>query len=557
MRVLILSSDTGGGHRASAAALHSALEQVYPGDLTVNVVDFWVDFAEGPFSNFPSQYTFLAKHPVLWKMTYEITRFPPGRAVTEGLFTAFGHDKVRDAFVKFAPDLIISVHPLVNTLSVSVISEIQKRSKFPGAPRIPYVTVVTDLAGAHPTWFHRDADMIYIPSSSVSKTAAKCDVANGRTRIYGLPVRPDFWQPLSQTKQQLRAMLGLIDNVPAILAVGGGDGVGGLQAIATALGTNLPTSLAQAQTSSAAPLAITDGRPFVQVVVICGKNEKLRKWLNSQTWSVPIKALGYVTNMSEWMGAVDIICTKAGPGTIAESLIRGLPMVLTGYLPGQEEANVKLVVEHGVGAFAKKPSQVVKVVQSWLRNPSALVNMSAKARALGRPHASLDIAKDVIQLTRNRISAEVTHLEAVQQQVQQRRRARVSQGLLAPYVPFSEFVNDNSQQGFRTGEEGGYGRCDDQHELGWGHSLLGRRIKVLLKIAVGSLMARYAITSGLRWTRTNDGQQSGNNSNDNDDSNSSDDIRTLPSSPLLERITQGDDDDNADDNANDDKRRKQ
>lgn len=40
--------------------------------------------------------------------------------------------------------------------------------------------------------------------------------------------------------------------------------------------------------------------------------------------------------MDEWMGAVDCIVTKAGPGTIAEAMIRGLPIMLSAFLPGQE-----------------------------------------------------------------------------------------------------------------------------------------------------------------------------------------------------------------------------
>lgn len=47
-------------------------------------------------------------------------------------------------------------------------------------------------------------------------------------------------------------------------------------------------------------------------------------------------AQGFVSNMDEWMGAVDCIVTKAGPGTIAEAMIRGLPIMLSAFLPGQE-----------------------------------------------------------------------------------------------------------------------------------------------------------------------------------------------------------------------------
>ena len=59
-------------------------------------------------------------------------------------------------------------------------------------------------------------------------------------------------------------------------------------------------------------------------------------------------AQGFVQNMEEWMHASDVIITKAGPGTIAESFICGLPVLLNGYIPGQEEGNIDYVLEHKV-----------------------------------------------------------------------------------------------------------------------------------------------------------------------------------------------------------------
>lgn len=55
---------------------------------------------------------------------------------------------------------------------------------------------------------------------------------------------------------------------------------------------------------------------------------------------------GFVNNMPEYMFASDIMITKAGPGTISEALICGLPMILNAYIPCQEEANVPYVVDN-------------------------------------------------------------------------------------------------------------------------------------------------------------------------------------------------------------------
>lgn len=451
MRILVLSSDTGGGHRASAQALRCALEKLHPGHVDINIVDFWVDLAEGPFSNFPKQYTFLAKHPWMWKLTYEITRFPLGRAATESFFSVFGHKNIRKAFLRYQPDLILSVHPLVNTLSQGVLRDMERQTEIPSPP---YVTVVTDLGGAHPTWFHRRTDMIYIPSDGVRTTASRVGISSDRLRMLGLPVRPDFWDA-PPPKRELRQRLGMRVDGPAVLAVGGGDGVGGLRAIVTALATDLPARLGDTPT---------------QLVVICGKNERLRSWLADRQWRIPLIALGYVSNMSDWMAACDILCTKAGPGTISEGLIRGLPIVITGFLPGQEEANVKYVVDNGVGAFAKKPARIVNIVAEWMADLDALSEMSVHAQQLGRPQASLDIATDIVRVAKDRIAEKVATLERSTFVAARRAQTTVQPGALAPFIPYRQLMSDSSSES---------------------HVVV--RVKLLMRMFIGSFLARDAL----------------------------------------------------------------
>eukprot|EP00177_Eucheuma_denticulatum_P000280 GFKZ01000473.1.p1 GENE.GFKZ01000473.1~~GFKZ01000473.1.p1 ORF type:complete len:506 (-),score=70.62 GFKZ01000473.1:1162-2679(-) len=396
LRVLVLSSDTGGGHRASAQALCAALEQLHPGAVHVDIVDFFVDLAGGMFSQIPEQYTYMAKRPWLWKFSYEFTKMPPGRFMSEVILNTLAYRKIRDAFIKYAPDLILSVHPLVNTLSLKILKEMRRTS---GMPSVPYVTVVTDLGIAHPTWFNKRADMIYIPISRVRPIALKAGVPPQKLRQYGLPVRKDFWTA-PRDKEVLRAELGLRPKIPAILVVGGGDGVGGLKAIVTQLVQRISTDL---------------GPDQAQLVVICGKNQSLCSSLQKASWPIHLSAQGYVNNMSDWMAACDMICTKAGPGTIAESLIRGLPIILTGFLPGQEEDNVAFVTQQKVGEFAKKPKEIAEIVVRYLKDPTLLAETAQRAQALGRPQASLEIAKDLVDVACKKTQENIEIMEQQQQ----------------------------------------------------------------------------------------------------------------------------------------------
>ena len=97
------------------------------------------------------------------------------------------------------------------------------------------------------------------------------------------------------------------------------------------------------------------------------------------------------------MTASDCIITKAGPGTISEALICGLPILLSGFIPGQEEANVPYVVENGVGAYCDAPDGIAAIVSKWAANDE-LAQMAARARKLGRPRAAYDIVDEIAGL---------------------------------------------------------------------------------------------------------------------------------------------------------------
>lgn len=377
--ILLLMSDTGGGHRASAEALEAAFDVLYPSRVRITTVDFWTSVAGWPFQNFPRQYTFLAKRPILWKMLYLWAAFRPTRALTELTFSLFAHNSVRRYFEASQPDLILSVHPLINQLSLSVLSSMRQRQT---TPTPPYVTVVTDLGDAHPTWFDMRSDMVYVPSQPLLDLAIENGVRQDRVRLLGLPIRPAFWQAPTE-RQLLRAKLGMAQHIPTVLLVGGGDGVGGLLAIADAIARSIATE---------------SGGAAGQLVVVCGKNKSLLGQMQARSWPVPVILKGFVKNMSDWMSACDILCSKAGPGTIAEAWIRGLPIIVTGFLPGQEEGNVTLVTESGSGEYHTSPEAIAACAARWVSDPEERAAVGERAKSLGRPNSTKEIAADIWQL---------------------------------------------------------------------------------------------------------------------------------------------------------------
>lgn len=377
-KVLILMSDTGGGHRASAQALQAAFDMEFPGKIDVDIVDIWTEFARWPYNQFVPSYQFLAANPKFWKAFWEYGKFPVTRKLTEVTSNMICHGRFRSCIEKSNPDLVISVHPLCQNIPLLALKNMGG-----GSRNIPFVTVVTDLGGAHPTWFDPRVDKCFVPSEILRKNALARGLAPEQIKLYGLPTRPGFWRPVSTDKHALQTALGLRPGLKTCLVVGGGDGVGGLAKIAASVIDHAAVA--------------ADALGGAQVVVVCGKNDMVREELETRRLppGVHVKVLGFVKNMDEWMGAVDVIITKAGPGTIAEATIRSLPIMLSTYLPGQEEGNIPYVTEGGFGAYSKDPKVIGETVTSWLLDDKKLKEMGEKARLAARPQATTAIARDI------------------------------------------------------------------------------------------------------------------------------------------------------------------
>jgi len=112
---------------------------------------------------------------------------------------------------------------------------------------------------------------------------------------------------------------------------------------------------------------------------------------------VKVMGLGFITNMAEYMVAADVLVSKAGPGTIAEAASLSLPVMLTSFLPGQEEGNVDYVVQGEFGTFVSDsdPQGISDVVASWLTDVQKLKHLSANAKKCGAPDAAAEIVEAI------------------------------------------------------------------------------------------------------------------------------------------------------------------
>lgn len=372
--ILILMSRTGGGHLASARALEAEFH-VQRAGLTVTIVDVLTDHLSFPFSRLPRTYDGLVNRtPRLWHAMWRATAHRAVARPSAALVRRLSRRKLERLVTATRPDLVVSVHPLVNDLVLPVLARLSPASR--------YVTVVTDLGGIHPAWLHPKNAAIYLPTERAVEIAAARGLPRERLHAYGLPIRADFAREAAD-RAGARASFGLDPALPAVLVMGGGGGIGPIEAIVRE---------AAAALAAAAP----DG-PAAQIAVVCATNRRLKEKLEAARWPVPVIALGYVDRMADLMHASDLLVTKAGPGTIAEASVRGLPMLLTGFIPGQEAPNVDHVVEAGAGLFEPRPRRIgAEIARLMTAERHRLVAMAGSARALGRGRATHDIVASIL-----------------------------------------------------------------------------------------------------------------------------------------------------------------
>jgi processive 1,2-diacylglycerol beta-glucosyltransferase len=212
-------------------------------------------------------------------------------------------------------------------------------------------------------------DLIFVATEELAAILAGRGVDEKKIVVAGIPIVPAFAAPLDRPR--LRARFGIAGDAPAVLAMGGGSGVGSMrEAVEAALGA---------------------GR--VHVLAVAGRNPALEKRLREihAPEGAVLTVLGFVTNMHELMAVSDLAVTKSGGLTTAECLASGLPMVIRDPIPGQEERNCDFVLEAGAGVRTHGPVSLRYKLKALLSNPGRLARMKEAASAAGRPRAAEEI----------------------------------------------------------------------------------------------------------------------------------------------------------------------
>jgi 1,2-diacylglycerol 3-beta-galactosyltransferase len=378
-RILFLISDTGGGHRSASNAITAALDHVrMAADGLPVVFQHRVDDVAAhctfPLSQLGVAYsTALRFAPPVYGALYHATngrrRFRSVVRFCEPLY----RERLRELFLSYRPDVIVSVHPLLNHAALRARSDADIDA--------PIITVITDLGRVHEGWLIPEADAVVVPALEVYQRARERGVSAERLHLLGHPIHPKF-EDVTENKQELRERLGLPLRGTIALLMAGAEGGGKL----------LSTTL-----------AIARARLPLHLIVVTGRNAALRTKLAeiSALLPTPMTILGYSEEIPSLMRAADLLVTKAGPGAIAEASVAELPVVVYDFVPGQERGNLDYVRTNGIGVVALTTSEVVRSVRRIVENLERLQSMRVRQGELAPRGSSRRIAELIANMAIN------------------------------------------------------------------------------------------------------------------------------------------------------------
>jgi len=357
-KIQVLFHDAGGGHRNAAVALQTiAAQQHRPWE--VELVQFQeltdkIDVLRRVTGiRIQEQYNVLLRNG--WTLgATQLLR------ILQAAIRIFHRPLVRllgEYFRQHPADLLVSVIPHFNREIVEAWNQAN--------PGRPFLTLITDLADFPPHfWIEPVAEQYVICGTQRAVEQAR-QMGKPVDHIFatsGMIVRPDFYVEDRAEPIALRRELGLKPDLPTGMLLFGG------------FGSKAMYDIVERLEEAGLPL---------QLIVICGRNQKLAEEFAARSWRLPLHVVGFTKEVHRLMRAADFLIGKPGPGSVAEAMVRRLPVILecNAWTLPQERYNTQWVREKRVGIVLHNFKEIVAGVKQLLE-PGMLAEFRTNVAAL-------------------------------------------------------------------------------------------------------------------------------------------------------------------------------
>lgn len=368
-KILLLSVSAGAGHMRAAEALRchadafgSAAQATH-----LDVMDFVPTTFRKLYTDF--YINLVNKAPALWGYLYQYTHEAKPNSYMERLRRAverLNTAALRREIERIQPDAIVCTH----FLPAELLSRMLRKERL----SCPVWVQVTDF-DLHRMWVHEGMAGYFAANDEVAWRMQACGIAPQRIHVTGIPIMPAFAAPLERAV--CARELGADPGKTTILLMGGGAGLGSLDAVAARL------------------LALQGD---FQLVVLAGRNAAALAALQALAARHPGRLFpqGFTDRVERMMACADLVITKPGGLTSSECLAMGLPMIVNSPIPGQEERNADFLLEQGAALKAVDGEALAYRVRHLLTHPAQLAQMRERALALGRPQAGRRVLEQVL-----------------------------------------------------------------------------------------------------------------------------------------------------------------
>ncbi|MBA2735981.1 MAG: glycosyltransferase [Pyrinomonadaceae bacterium] len=374
-KILILSSDTGGGHRSAAQALADGLQKFWQGESGAIRIIKAVEESHHITEKLVRGYNWILRNRQHW-MKYLFWFINKVRPETREFVYKRCIGFCTEIFEKWCPHIVISVHPLTQHIFAKVLKELNL------AEQIPLVTVVTDPCyGFWKGWACNDVSLYLVANEDAERQLIDYGISPEKIKISGMPIHPKFHEVDETVAQEARRAFGLNPDKFTVFVNAGWVG-----------GGNIPQIFKE----------LVRGDLDVQAVFLAGKNEELKKQAEeiAKTAKFPVKVIGYSDEIEKIMQSANVMISKLGGLTTFEALACRLPIIADATTPPmpQEAGTVNLIKSKGAGILLENSIDIVPTIRTLLGDSKKYAAMKAATFNLAIPDSTQRIIEEISAL---------------------------------------------------------------------------------------------------------------------------------------------------------------
>ncbi|REJ78038.1 MAG: hypothetical protein DWQ47_16960 [Acidobacteria bacterium] len=374
-KVLIISSDTGGGHRSAAEALANGFSKFWHGESAAVRVIRAVEDSHHITDKLVRIYNWILINRQHW-MKYLYWTVNKLRPETQPFFLNRCIGYLRDQFEKWCPHIVVSVHPLTQHIFARILRELNLKDQ------VPLVTVVTDPCyGFWKGWACDDVSLYLVANGEAKRQLVDYGVDPAKIKISGMPIRPEFRPADEKDAKAARSAYGLDEDKFTVFVNAGYVG-----------GVKMLKILRE----------LIAGEIDVQAIFLAGKNDELKSKAEevAKNARFPVKVIGYSEEVERLMQAANVMVSKLGGLTTFEAVACNLPIIADATTPPmpQEAGTVDLVSRRGACVMLNKTSDIVPIVRNLVEDDHKYLEMKTAVANLAMPNSTEMIVNEITAL---------------------------------------------------------------------------------------------------------------------------------------------------------------